>query len=217
MSLPLDHLVITVPDLAAAVDAVEAATGIRPAPGGRHTGRGTHNALLRASWGANDRVYLELLARDPDQPDVAPGAMMFDVADHLSGPVSLFAWSVRTDGENLEEVLARGRIAGLDTGDTEAGARTLPSGEELRWTMTYPRPLALGRVQPFLLDWAGPHPTDGLPCEVRLDELVLEHPDAEHITASFRRWGVDLPVRPGPAPALRCAATGPGGTLTVNG
>jgi hypothetical protein len=37
----LDHLVYGAPDLAAAVDAVHALTGVRPVEGGRHLGLGT--------------------------------------------------------------------------------------------------------------------------------------------------------------------------------
>src|SRR5690606_32799802 len=64
----IDHLVFAAPTLEAGRSAIAALTGVTPAFGGVHTGAGTHNAL--ASLGAP--TYLEVIARDPDQPDAPP-------------------------------------------------------------------------------------------------------------------------------------------------
>ena len=45
-SVPIDHLVFAAPDLDRAVDDLAARFGVRASAGGKHTGRGTHNALL---------------------------------------------------------------------------------------------------------------------------------------------------------------------------
>ena len=42
----IDHLIYRAPDLAGAVAEVEERCGVRAQAGGRHVGRGTHNALL---------------------------------------------------------------------------------------------------------------------------------------------------------------------------
>jgi len=77
----LDHIVMAVPDLAAAKAQFEADTGVLPVDGGAHLGLGTCNALV--SFGAAQ--YLEILAPDQQQdrglhvlldsaPDEVPGS-----------------------------------------------------------------------------------------------------------------------------------------------
>ena len=58
----LDHLILAATTLADGIEFVADITGATPQPGGKHVAMGTHNALLRLG----DRVYLEIIAIDPD-------------------------------------------------------------------------------------------------------------------------------------------------------
>jgi catechol 2,3-dioxygenase-like lactoylglutathione lyase family enzyme len=64
MLTAVDHLIIAVPDLEAAVKSYTG-LGFTVVPGGRHTGIGTYNALIAFQ----DTAYLELIAFYEPRPD----------------------------------------------------------------------------------------------------------------------------------------------------
>jgi catechol 2,3-dioxygenase-like lactoylglutathione lyase family enzyme len=136
----LDHVVIGVADLAAAVRGY-AALGFLVEPGGRHP-RGTHNALV----GLADGTYLELLAFHEPAPDhrwwepVQQGGGVIDYA------------LAATDLAGAAAALRRAGVAMEDRG---RGGRTRPDGHELRWTLAVP-PRAERGVAPFLIEDATP-------------------------------------------------------------
>src|SRR5204862_3893621 len=118
--------------------------GVRASAGGKHTGRGTHNALL--SLGPS--TYLEVIAPDPDQP--APAAPMpFGLDDVATGRDRLVAWALAV--EDIDAAIASARRRGYDPGDAVAMERAAPDGTVLRWRLTV-NAIAGGAV-PFLISW----------------------------------------------------------------
>lgn len=217
MTVVLDHLVLVVPDLDAAVADLARRTGVTPVNGGSHPGRGTRNALVGLDWEGRSGHYLELLAADPGQPDVPEEQMMLGAGPAIAAGVPrLHAWAVRTSPGELDSLLAAAREQGIDVGQAEPASRETPSGLLLSWQLAVPRPLGLGGVQPFLIAWDDAHPTDaGLP-SLELVSLTLLHPDTDRAAAALEALGVNLPVRYAPEPQVRATVAGPRGEVVLH-
>lgn len=214
--MELDHLVLVVPHLEAAVADLEERTGVRPVGGGSHPGRGTRNALAALHWEGGSRHYLELLAADPAQPDVPAEQMMLGAGPVIaSGVTRLQTWAVRTDPEELDEVLERARTLGVDVGQAVPAARDTPSGLRLSWQLAVPEPLGLGGVQPFVIAWDDTHPTDSDLPALELVSLALLHPDPDAASAVLSALGVDLPVGHADEPTIRATVAGPDGEVVL--
>lgn len=211
----LDHLVLAVPDLAAGVADLAARTGAVAVPGGAHRGLGTHNALLGLEWRGERRCYLELIAPDPQQPEVSREAMMLDLgALGADFAPRLHAWAARP--ADLRETLAAAAASGFDAGTAVAASRTTTTGQQLSWRLAVPRPLGLGGVQPFLIDWeGGHHPSDDAMPTLELVALELVHPHPAAANERLRLLGVDQTVIAGPEPALRATLAGPTGVVDL--
>lgn len=192
---PVDHLVWGGPVLEREVDRLEALTGVRAAPGGRHPAESTHNALLRLG----PAMYLELISPDPSQPP--PGKPRWFDLDSLTEP-RLVTWAAK---------------AGLGgRADASSGRRTLADGRILSWLLTYPRMHPGDGLVPFLIDWGrSPHPADTAPAGVRLIELRAEHPDPESIRALLDELGFALDVQAARTPALVALLDTPRGTVEL--
>ena len=81
----LDHIILGCSDLDRGIDLLEQNTGVRPAFGGVHPGRGTRNALLSLG----ERRYLEIMAPDPKQQDI----VRFPQIRQMTNP-RLIGWAV---------------------------------------------------------------------------------------------------------------------------
>ncbi|WP_114699602.1 VOC family protein [Nocardia mexicana] len=200
----LDHLVLATPRLAETVADVARLTGVEPAAGGRHVGRGTRNYLL----GLGNGGYLEIVGPDPEQPDPSR-PRPFDI-DDLTEP-RLVTWAVRVT--DIDGVLAAARAAGFDPGQAEDMSRATPGGEVLSWRLTG------GRVHtgviPFLIDWGETrHPSEDLP-EVKLLALTAVHPDPEAILPRLQAISADIELRPGIPATLIATLDGPHGPVTL--
>jgi hypothetical protein len=170
----IDHLVIMVPDLGAAIRNY-AELGFTVVPGGSHPA-GTHNALIAFADGA----YIELIAFERSNPQ----HRWWAVAQIGGG---LIDFCMRTD--DLAGDREAFRKAGVEM-QIEPGARVRPDGYRLRWTLAQPVP-PHAFVAPFLI-------ADETPREERVPR-EHRHPNgvrgiaaitvAVEDAAAPRRWG----------------------------
>ena len=203
----LDHLVFATADLGGAVDRLTAALGIAPVAGGRHDGRGTRNYLLGLGGGS----YLEVIGPDLDQSEPAE-PRPFGV-DNLTED-RLVGWAARTD--EIEAVCERARASGYDPGRVLPMQRTTPTGDVLRWTLTYSAPRGQVGTLPFLIDWGTTtHPAITSPQGATLESFEIVAPDDATTRAVLDAIGLDQRVVHGPVPVLRATIVGPAGAVTL--
>ncbi|MGC5626951.1 VOC family protein [Georgenia sp. Z1344] len=214
MSAPrdLDHVVVTTPDLAAAVGLVERTTGVAPEPGGAHPRFGTRNYLV--SFGGD--TYLELLGVDEANTDVTSGRP-FGLDDVTTTSVS--TWAIHPG--DLDAARTRAADVGIDPGAPYDGSRRTESGELLEWRLTRPVSEPTGIV-PFLIDWGSTtSPAASTAARLELVSFTASHPEPETYRRVLAALGTDLevaagePAAPGGAArALGLTVRGPAGELT---
>ena len=201
----LDHLVYAAPDLDALVADFTRRTGVEPALGGRHVGRGTRNYLA----GLGGSAYLELIG--PDDPAARPLPDVFGI-DRLTAP-RLAAWVVRP--ADIEATVRHARENGYDPGDIEPMSRRTPDGHLLEWRLTPNSGDRLGGLAPALIDWLDArHPTAGGLPGLRLVSLTGRHPDPPAVRRALGALGVELGVTTGPA-GLEAVLDTPNGRITI--
>jgi catechol 2,3-dioxygenase-like lactoylglutathione lyase family enzyme len=131
----IDHIVIAVPELDAAIRSYGDA-GFTVVRGGRHN-IGTHNALIAFADGA----YLELIAfLNP-----IPGHPWHTALEHGGGIVD---FCMQTD--DLASDVELLRCAGAAMNDPNPMTRDRPDGFRVAWVLAIPRPPFNGQV-PFLI------------------------------------------------------------------
>lgn len=207
MTIPtnLDHIVVTTPDLAATVAAIEAATGVAPQHGGVHPTSSTRNYLMTFGEGA----YLEIIGVDPSLG--APERVAFGL-DHVTAPV---ACTFAIHPSDPEAALAAAAAVGTDLGPLGDGARQTPEGTLLTWRLTRSLLVEDSGVIPFVIDWGTtPSPADTVRPRVDLVVFELTHSDPEALRAVLDALGTDVRVVRGEVPGLTLAIAGPGGTWT---
>lgn len=219
MLLPaeFDHLVIAVPDLAESVEQCHNLLGVEAIPGGAHPGLGTANALLGLSgdddgpWVGRD-IYLEILGPDPEQdPALA--------ASRLAGITAptVQRWAIHpADFDGLVTSAARSRQPHVDLGEVHDMTRRTPEGTLLEWRLTRRTPLALGGIQPFLIDWkSSPHPARQPMPAVRLERFWARSSDVDTTSRVLRSLGTTIEVEAGVTETLHATLKGPGGSWTI--
>jgi hypothetical protein len=203
----VDHLVYAAPDLNLGIERIEKLLGARAAPGGQHPGRGTRNALMALG----PTMYLEIIGPDPEQP--RPAKPRWLGIDDLEAP-RLVAWAA--NGDELEQLASNAGLHGLKLGEVISGSRQCPDGVVLSWRYTNPTTVLADAIIPFYIDWGStPHPARTAAQGVSLIDLRAEHPDAEGVRRILGLLGLDLPVQPGPKPALIATIISPRGRVEL--
>ncbi len=144
-----DHAVIAVRDLAEAIRRYQA-LGFVVSPGGRHTGRGTENAIIR--FGLD---YLELIAIYDEAELAGRGLNGQALAEFLAkqegGLVgyALATADIAQDAERFQRI-------GLMAEGPFAMERLRPDGRRLSWRLLVPESVPWRRPWPFLIQWDAP-------------------------------------------------------------
>jgi hypothetical protein len=129
MFIRIDHVMICVPDLPLAIVQYRR-LGFKIYAGGKHAGKGTHNAIA-----LNQDDYIELLAiRDAAEHRVAaavPGSADGGLEDFIGAGGGLRYIVLQSD--DLAADVAAMRSRDVDVSDATAGSRSTPDGQTLRW------------------------------------------------------------------------------------
>ncbi|HEY7358621.1 MAG TPA: VOC family protein [Ktedonobacterales bacterium] len=144
-----DHAVIAVRDLAEAIRRYQA-LGFAVSPGGRHTGRGTENAIIR--FGLD---YLELIAIYDEAELAGRGLNGQALGDFLSKQEGgLVGYALATAG--IARDAERFQQTGLTAEGPFAMERLRPDGRRLSWRLLVPESVPWRRPWPFLIQWDAP-------------------------------------------------------------
>lgn len=188
----VDHLVWYCADLDRGrrffTDSMDAA----PVYGGIHPGEGTRNALLSLG----DQTYIEILGRDPEQPEASIEAEV----RALRGE-GLYHWAV--SGRDLAALKAAVAAAALEGGELVPGGRTLPNGKWLGWTCFGLKNHGFGALVPFVIDWMeSEHPAKAAPRGGRFIGIEAFTPEPRQLAKIYGVLGVEIPIREAASPAL---------------
>jgi len=202
----LDHIILGCSDLDRGIDLLEQNTGVRPAFGGVHPGRGTRNALLSLG----ERRYLEIMAPDPKQQDI----VRFPQIRQMTNP-RLISWAVHPG--DIAAVAKRLRENQIAFQGPDDGSRKRPDGRVLHWKTLN---LADDRhgLLPFFIEWSADslHPSADAPAGSRLEYFKVMNPDRDELSQAFQRIGIDVPVERSDRARLVGLISGPKGDLGVS-
>lgn len=145
-----DHAVIGVSDLPVARAAFRDRLGFEVYPGGRHTGLGTENAIVR--FGLD---YLELIGIYDRDEVAAAGIKRAALLDFLARrDGGMLGYCLATD--DIDDLAARFERTGLEALGPYAMERMRPDGLLLKWQLLVPGGTAWRRPWPFFIQWEMP-------------------------------------------------------------
>jgi hypothetical protein len=202
----LDHILLGCNDFDRGIALVEENTGVRPAIGGVHPGRGTRNALLSLG----ERRYLEIIAPDPAQHEI----VHFPQIRVMTDP-RLIGWAVHPP--DIAAVAKQLRENKVEFRGPDDGSRERPDGRVLNWKTIN---LADDRhgLLPFFIEWSADsvHPSVDALKGCTLDYFEVMSTDADELSSTFKRIGLDLPVQRSDKSRLRALISGPKGDLGIS-
>ena len=204
----IDHIVYCVYDLDHAITTFAERLGIAPSFGGYHTTKGTKNALLNLG----NQCYLEFLAADKDNTNFTGERWMG--IDILTQP-QITRWALKSAQMNLDGPILQSYDSNM--GRMEEGQRKRSDGTVLKWSMSMPLATPEIEVVPFLTDWSAStiHPTDSLPDECRLIDLLIYHPDPASIQPVFEQLSVDCEVIQSDKASIKIKVECPNGIIEL--
>lgn len=184
-AIRVDHVIIGVAGLDRGIAQVEQMTGVRPAIGGSHPGRGTRNALMSLGNG----TYLELIAPDPAQS--IDNDMVRELRS-LTRPTPI-GWAVSGQSTSqLRQVLERD---GLRLSLSQPGSRQRPDGSVIHWE-TFDFEPADDPLLPFFIVWGDPalHPSRTSPAGCKLTRLQIDGANAGQMQRALKPLQLDVRV-----------------------
>ncbi|MEO1449754.1 MAG: VOC family protein [Bacteroidota bacterium] len=204
----IDHIVYSVPDLDTACDELETQLGVRPVFGGRHLTQGTQNALLNLGQG----IYLEILATDPENTQIAPPRWMG--IDLITAP-RITRWALKSDDLERDQKVLQPYHPQM--GRIEGGQRQTSTGALLEWELIMPLPEPEIELVPFMVNWthSAAHPTDSLPADCRLTGLQLAHPEPDRMQETLIKLGWPDPLKHEQVPGIQIDIQGPAGQIRL--
>ncbi len=210
MQASLDHLVVAGTDLSALVAWWKAQSGVAPAAGGAHVGRGSRNALV----GLSPSAFLELIGPDPEQPD-HPGPLPFGISSFQPNTIQLVTFALTV--ADLEEATAAVKSVGIDPGPIHPMQRIRPDGVTLSWRLAVPPQPELGGTMPFLIQWGSgtPHPASSLNEDCSVDSISVAHPQPAPIQDALDRLGFELTVEQAATPSVAASLNTPNGLVNL--
>lgn len=196
----IDHVIWAVPDLAEGAKLFVELSGVKPAYGGAHPGRGTRNNLVSAG----DGTYFEIIAPDPAQEPFDPiqepvKAFASQIQKFEKPEVDMFVFST----QDLDEVAEKGRSLGLTVMGPIEGSRKMTDGFILKWTHVDFIGHDFGQFVPFAINWGDmPHPSSTSPKGAVLKSITVEHPRNEELSKIYEALGVPAKVVYGENPVI---------------
>ena len=202
----LDHVIVGVADLEHGIEELTRRTGVAPAVGGRHPGRGTRNALLSLG----PRTYLELLAPSDEADEKTRSSFAPFTEPRPMG------WAIGTT--DLDQIARQLRSRGMPTSDPVDGSRLRPDGGVLKWRTAEPSELH-AELKPFFIQWSTDtvHPATTSPRGCRLESLAVTDPVPEALQSLVGALGVSVAVLQGTPAAMRIVLACPRGRVELGG